>query len=202
MADRRGLIRERVLRVLLNNPSGTLSRYRIAKECGGSYPWVHELLGKLEREGLLEGTRVKDFKGLVTHWQKWRVEPGRRDYMLRKPFEVLGRTDLRYALTTYQAENLVQDYLFPSRIDFYIEPIDLPRWHSLLTKDGLVGKGNTRVLIGDTQVFYGASERSGLNIVSIPQLIVDLLTEGGVCVEAAEMLMGKEAKKIVSLPRL
>ena len=202
MAERRGLIRERALRILLNNPSGTLSRYRIAKECGGSYPWVHELLGKLEGEGLIEGTRVKDFKGLVARWQEWRVEPGRREYMLRKPLEVLSRSDLKYALTTYQAENLVQNYLFPSRIDFYIEPVDLPRWHGLLTKDGLVGKGNTRVLIGDTRVFYGASERGGLNIVSIPQLIVDLLTEGGVCVEAAEMLMGKEAKKLVSLPGL
>ena len=120
MAERRGLIRERVLRVLLNNPSGTLSKYRIAKECGGSYPWVHELLGKLEGEGLLEGTRVKDFKGLATRWQEWRVEPGTRGYMLRKPLEVLSRSDLKYALTTYQAENLVQNYLFPSRVDFYI----------------------------------------------------------------------------------
>ena len=202
MAERRGLIRERVLRVLLNNPSGTLSKYRIAKECGGSYPWVHELLGKLEGENLIEGTKVKDFKGLVARWVEWRVEPERREYMLRKPLEVLSRSDLRYALTTYQAENLVQNYLFPSRIDFYIEPTDLPRWHGLLTKDGLVGKGNTRLLIGDTQVFYGASERRGLNIVSAPQLIVDLLSEGGVCVEAAEMLMEKEAKKIVALPGL
>jgi hypothetical protein len=58
------------------------------------------------------------------------------------------------------------------------------------------------VLVGDTQVFYGASERSGLKIVSNPQLIVDLLTEGGVCMEAAEMLMEKEAKKFVALPGL
>lgn len=202
MAKRRGLIRERVLRILLNNPSGGLSKYRIAKECEGAYPWVHELLGRFESEGLLEGTRVRDFQGLIARWQKWRVEPGKREYMLRKPLEVLSKADLRYALTTYQAENLVQNYLFPSRIDFYIEPTDLPSWHGLLTKGGLVGKGNTRVLVGDSQVFYGASEVGDLNIVSIPQLIVDLLTEGGVCVEAAEMLMEKEAKKIVPLPGL
>lgn len=200
--ERRGLIRERVLRILLNNPSGNLSRYRIALESGGSYPWIHELLANLEREGLVRGTRVKNFKGLAAKWQKWRVEPRTREYMLRKPLDMLNKTMLDYALTTYQAENLIQNYLFPSRIDFYIHPADLPKWHDLLTKEGLVGRGNTRLLIGDLQVFYNVSERGGLKIVSTPQLIVDLLAEGGVCVEAAEMLMEKEAKKIGALPGL
>lgn len=201
MPERRGTIRERVLRILLNNPSGNLSKYRIAKESEGAYPWVHELLGNLEREGMLQGTKVKDFKRLIARWQEWRLEPSRREYMLRKPLDVLSRTSLAYALTTYQAENLVQNYLFPSRVDFYIKPKELPEWHRLLSKDGLVGKGNARVLIGDEQVFYRSSERGGLNIVSMPQLIVDLLSEGGVCVEAAEMLMEKGSKN-VSLPRL
>jgi len=201
MPERRGTIRERVLRILLNNPSGTLSKYRIAKESEGAYPWVHELLRNLEREGMLQGTRVTDFKKLMALWQEWRLKPSRREYMLRKPLDVLSRTSLAYAFTTYQAENLVQNYLFPSRVDFYIKPKELPEWHRLLSKEGLVGKGNTRVLIGDEQVFYRSSERDGLNIVSIPQLIVDLLSESGVCVEAAEMLMEKESKN-VSLPRL
>ena len=190
-----------MLRILLNNPSGTLSKYRIAKESEGAYPWVHELLGNLERGGTLQGTKVTNYKKLMALWQEWRLEPSRREYMLRKPLDVLSRTSLAYALTTYQAENLVQNYLFPSRVDFYIKPKELPEWHRLLSKEGLVGKGNTRVLIGDEQVFYHSSERGGLNIVSIPQLIVDLLSEGGVCVEAAEMLMEKESKN-VSLPRL
>lgn len=201
MPERRGTIRERVLRILLNNPSGNLSKYRIAKESEGAYPWVHELLGNLEREGMLQGTKVKDFKRLIARWQEWRREPSRREYMLRKPLDVLSRTSLAYALTTYQAENLVQNYLFPSRVDFYIKPKELPEWHRLLSKEGLVGKGNTRVLIGDEQVFYRSFDRGGLKIVSMPQLIVDLLSEGGVCVEAAEMLMEKESKN-VSLPRL
>ena len=129
---RRGVIRERVMRILLNNPRGNLSKYRIAKDSGGTYQWVHELLGNLEREGVLQRTRVTDFKGLVSRWQKWKIEPERREYMLRKPLDVLRKTNLNYALTTYQAENLVQNYLFPSRIDFYIEPTDLPKWHKLL----------------------------------------------------------------------
>jgi hypothetical protein len=200
--ERRGLIRERVLRILLNNPSGNLSKYRVAKLSGGAYPWIHEILGNLEREGLVKGTRVESFSGLIARWQKWRVEPKVREYMLRKPLDVLTKATLSFALTTYQAENLVQNYLFPSRVDFYINPAELLKWHDRLTREGLVGRGNTRVLIGDRQVFYNASDRSGLKVVSIPQLIVDRLAEGGVCVEAAEMLMEKESKKIGALPGL
>lgn len=194
-AKKRGTIRERVLRILLNNPGGALTKYRIAKEAGGTYPWIHDFLKGLERDRLIEGTHVKDYKRLMSRWQRWRLEPETREYMLRKPLSVFGRSDLPYALTTYQAENLVQNYLFPSRIDFYIVRSDLAKWHERLRGEGLVGKGNTRVLIADEHVFYNTSERSGFKIVSIPQLIVDLLAEGGVCDEAAEMLMEKESKR-------
>ncbi len=204
MTERRGVIRERVLRVLLNNQSGTLTKYRIAKETGGTYPWVHDLLAKLQEDGLIEGTRIKEFGKLIARWQQWRLAPEIREYMLRKPLSVFSKTDLAYALTTYQAENLVQNYLFPSRIDFYIKRSDLAKWHELLSGGGLVGKGNTRVLLADEHVFYNSSERGGFRIVSIPQLIVDLLAEGGVCVEAAEMLIEKESRrgKDVAIPEL
>lgn len=192
---KRGTIRERVLRILLNNPSGNLTKYRMAKEAGGTYPWVHDFLKELEQDRLVEGTAVRDYKELISRWQRWRLEPETREYMLRKPLAVFGKVDLPYALTTYQAENLVQNYLFPSRIDFYIKRPDLGRWHGALKAEGLVGKGNARVLITDEQVFYNASERGGFRVVSIPQLIVDLLAEGGVCVEAAEMLVEKESKR-------
>ncbi|MCX8181732.1 MAG: hypothetical protein N3D12_01310 [Candidatus Methanomethyliaceae archaeon] len=98
---------------------------------------------------------------------------------------------MQYALTTYQAENIVQRYLFPSRTDIYINKEDLEKWHQLITTDGLVGKGNLRLLISDAHVFYGSFQCQGLTIVCIPQLIVDLLEEGGVCTEAAERLIEK-----------
>lgn len=200
MLERRGLVRERVLRILLNNPSGDLTKYRVAKESEGTYPWIHELLEKLERSGAIKGTKVKDFKKLITLWQKWQVRPNRKEYMLRNPIDILRKTKLQYALTTYQAENIVQNYLFPSRVDFYINPRERDEWHRILSREGLVGKGNTRVLIGDEHVFYGSFEKNGLRVVSLPQLIVDLLNEGGVCVEAAERLLGKVSKNV--LPRL
>jgi len=66
-----------------------------------------------------------------------------------------------------------------------------------LASEGLVGKGNVRLLIADHHVFYGASERQGLNVVSLPQLIIDLLEEGGVCTEAAEKLLKKVQQHVI-----
>ena len=198
------MIRERVLRILLNNPSGIQSIYRIAKEAGGSYPWVYELLGTLEHYGVLKGTSVTDFRKLMALWQKWRITPDKREYMIRKPLDVLRKTGLSFALTTYQAENLVQNYLFPSRFDFYIKLDEFKQWHKILSREGLVGRGNVRVLMTDEHVFYKSFVLKGLNIVSVPQLIIDLFTEGGVCTEAGSMLIDKELRrsKSASLPGL
>ena len=60
-----------------------------------------------------------------------------------------------------------------------------------------MGKGNLRLLMDDEHVFYGSFEQKGLKVVSLPQLIVDLFDEGGVCVEAAEMLLKKVGKGFV-----
>jgi hypothetical protein len=185
----RGRVRERVLRILLNKPDGSLTKYRVAKEAGCSFSWVHEFLGKLEAMKLVKGTKVRDYVGLVGYWRKVKTKPYRKEYMHRDPLGLLRRTRLQYALTTYQAENLVQHYLFPSRIDLYIRERDAERWHEFIARDGLVGKGNVRLLLADCHMFYGSFERQGLKVVSLPQLIVDLFDEGGVCVEAAEKLL-------------
>jgi len=193
----RGRIRERVIRILLNEPTGTLTMYRISKEAKCSFPWVHEFLQKLEARGLINKTKVKDYTGLVKYWLEVKTKADKKEYMHRDPLNLLKQTSLQYALTTYQAENMVQHYLFPSRIDLYIMLEDADQWHELITKEGLVGKGNLRLLIADEHVFYGSFERGGLNIVSISQLIVDLFEEGGVCVTAAEKLIEKVVKDIV-----
>ena len=193
----RGRIRERVIRILLNEPTGTLTMYRISKEAKCSFPWVHEFLRKLEAKGLVNKTRVKDYTGLVKYWLEVKTKADKKEYMHRDPLSLLKQTSLQYALTTYQAENMVQHYLFPSRIDVYIRAEDAEQWHELITAEGLVGKGNLRLLIADDHVFYGFFKRRGLKIVSLPQLIVDLFEEGGVCVTAAEKLLEKVVKDIV-----
>lgn len=197
-SERRGYVKEKILRVLLNHPQERLTKYRIVKNSGANISWVIEFLKKLEKMELVDGTKVKNYRKIVRFWCDLRKRPQFREYMVKNPLELLKKTDLQYALTTYQAENFVQHYLFPSRIDFYINPTDREKWHRILIEEGLVGKGNTKVLIEDIHVFYNTSNKNGLNVVSIPQLVVDLLKEGGPCTEAAEMLMKKEEERFVS----
>lgn len=163
-----------------------------------SFPWTHEFLNKLQAQKLVKGTEVTDYAGLINYWLQIKTKPEKRDYMHKNPLDLIQTSKLPYALTTYQAENLVQHYLFPSRIDIYIKKKDLDKWHEELTAEGLVGKGNLRILMADEHVFYGAFERQDLTVVSIPQLIVDLLEEGGVCTEAAEKLISKVKQHAIS----
>jgi hypothetical protein len=193
----RGVVRERVIRVLLNEPDGTLTKYRLAKKAECSFPWLHEFLGKLEESRLVKSTEVVDYSGLVKYWLKVKTKPEKQEYICKDPTSLVKRAQMQYALTTYQAENLIQHYLFPSRTDFYIKAEDKQKWHDLTITEGLVGKGNTRLLTTDSHVFYNSFKRQDLDIVSIPQLIVDLLEEGGVCTEAAEKLVEKVTKHVL-----
>lgn len=172
-------------------PEGSLTKYKLAKKAESSFPWAHEFLNKLEDRKLVKGTKVTDYAGLINYWLQVKTKSEKKEYMHKDPINLIKKLKLPYALTTYQAENLVQHYLFPSRTDIYIKTEDAKEWHAQLTVEGLVGKGNVRLLITDPHVLYGSLRRQGLTVVSIPQLIIDLLEEGGVCTEAAEKLIQK-----------
>ena len=57
--------------------------------------------------------------------------------------------------------------------------------------NGLVGKGNTRIIIADPHLIKNSIKRQGFYLVSKSQLICDLLIEGGVAKDAASRLIGK-----------
>ena len=111
--------------------------------------------------------------------------------MIKEPLKLLKKVKLPYVLTTYQAENLMQYHLFPTRIDLYIKQEDRQKWHALLMKEGLYGKGNVRIMVADDHIGYGRRKIKGLFVVALPQLIIDLFAEGGPAAEAAEMLLAK-----------
>ncbi len=194
----RGILREQIIRVLLVEPDGSLTKYRLAKKAQCSFPWTHEFLQKLKKLNLTDGTKVTNYQGLIKYWLEIKTKPEKKEYMHKDPVSLLENTKIQYALTTYQAENLVQRYLFPSRTDLYVERKDAEEWNKLLTVEGLVGKGNVRLLIAEDHVFYGSFKRQNLNVVCIPQLIVDLFQEGGVCTEAAEKLLQKVEQHVIS----
>ena len=185
----RGDKRERILRVLLNSKEA-LSKNELSKQAECTRQWVILFLKELEKKKLIKDTRQIDGKKLLQFWISISKKPRKfRSYMVKEPLELLKKVKLEYALTTYQAENIVQRYLFPSRIDVYIKERDLDKWHKIMTKNGLYGKGNIRIIIADEHVMYGKRTINGLSVVSTPQLIIDLTKEGGPCQEAAEMLM-------------
>lgn len=57
------------------------------------------------------------------------------------------------------------------------------------TESELLGGGNTRINVLDDHVFYNQQAVDGFSTVSIPQLILDLLAEGGPCEKAAMKLI-------------
>lgn len=60
-----------------------------------------------------------------------------------------------------------------------------------MAENGLVGKGNLRILYGDDHAFYKSSKVDDLTLASTPQTIFGLYTGGSVCVEAGDMLLEK-----------
>jgi DNA-binding Lrp family transcriptional regulator len=185
----RGFNKERIIRVLLNHANADVTKYRVAKLAAVSEPWCREYTDRLEQDGLLDDTQVLKPRKLYEKWRDIRIQPNQITVSLQEPMQLLEETDLKYALTTYQAENLHQGLLFPSTTDFYVAPEEIENWLQIIEEKGLLGGGNTRLRATDNHVFYNTGEVDGFTTVSIPQLIVDLLDEGGPCEEAAETLI-------------
>jgi len=188
---KRGFAKERIIRVLLNCDGGEVTKYRVAKEAETSEAWTREYTSKLEDRGLLDDTEVLEPRKLYEEWQRIRIEPNKLDVALQQPEKLLRETELDYATTTYAAENLHQGFLFSSRTDFYVHPDQIEDWLKIVEEKGMIGGGNTRLLATESHVFYEKSHVRELDTVSVPQLIVDLLDEGGPCEEAAEKLIDK-----------
>ena len=192
----RGLKRERILRVLLTEPK-PLSKNELSKKAQCTRQWVILFLRELEKKKLVKTTTIIDPAQLIKYWITIHKKPKKyREYMVHEPLKLLKKIKCDYALTTYQAENIVEHHLFPSRTDIYIKEKDLKTWHSNLLQQGLYGKGNVRIIMVEEHVSYGRKKINGLFIVSLPQLIIDLFLEGGPAAEAAEMLLAKLKKHV------
>ncbi|MFH1636934.1 MAG: hypothetical protein ABIB71_00750 [Candidatus Woesearchaeota archaeon] len=186
---------KRIILELLHHPEGSLTKYRIAKETGTNISWVIHFLRKLEKKKLVKNTKVTGFSGLVDYYIALCGKTKQLDFHLPQPLEYLKKSGMEYALTTYSAENLISHHLFPSRTDVYVKNEDIEEWKKELFSKGLAGKGNLRLLVAnDNYLFKFTQKIKGLNVVSIPLLMIDLKKEGGVCLQAYEHL----AKQYVS----
>jgi len=184
----------RVFRVLLapekDKRPGTW--YKIAKEAETAYGWTHSILSRLQDKGYIKGTNILDPEALFRTWLARPRHRKYREYHIKKPVNILSLDhEPEYAITTYFAEEVVGAYLFPRYLDLYVEKKQTIYWHDQLTNRGYAGKGNVRLLLDEPHVFYGTRTVKGRRIVSIQQLILDLLAEGAECAEAAQLLIGR-----------
>ncbi len=188
----RGAKTDRIFRILLCHPQEGLTKYRIAKLAHAQETHVYLLLRKLQKLGLVEDTRVTNHKELLSEWSRLTLRYESRSYMLKDILNSIKNTNLDYALTTYQAETKLNHYLFPSITDLYIRVGEFDKWHEFLVSEGaLVGGGNVRLRWYDDHTFYYSFMVNHYRMVSVPQLIVDLIREGSVAVQAAEMMSSK-----------
>ena len=180
---------DRIYRTLLKSTNEDRTSYRIAKETGISTSWVYYVLEVLESKGFIIDTKVIKPKKLLRAWANRPDRRLYREYHIRDPKDVLLKSSYEYVLTTYYADNLIAQYLFPRYFDIYIHFDDAKNWHDYLMKHGLYGRGNFRVFVDDEYVFRNKKVINDYSVVSIQQLIVDLLREGAECTHAAELLM-------------
>lgn len=190
----RGMKTERILRVLLDYPEGELTRYRIAKEANVTEAWCHELLNRYESNSWINDTTVQDARPLFDAWLDARISPTTVDVSLQNPVETITDTGFRHVFTTTTAENKTQGYLFPTTTDVYIDPMDSQTWLRFIQENALIGGGNTQIRVTDEHVFYNSRQIMGVDLVSEPQLVIDLLAQGGPAVEAAENLIERRYK--------
>jgi hypothetical protein len=181
---------ERIIRILLETPDGSLTAYRIHKKAECSEQWTGSYLKKLEKMNLIKRTKVIDIIGLFQQWLTIRSPLQYAAYHTQKdPLQIIKNAHLSYALTTYQADTLIHRYLFPTRTDIYILEDELDLWHQILISQGLVGPGNIRIIIADPHIIKNSVQQKGFFIVGRSQLICDLLMEGGVARDAAHLLI-------------
>jgi len=190
-ARERGFKKERLHRVLLNHGAGELSRYAVANEADVSTSWAYDYLAQLEDDGLIEDTTVIDPAALYDRWLETRIKPNSVRVSLQQPLDMIREVGLDYALTTDEAEQVHQGFLFASTTALYVREEDIDDWLDVIEQNGFVGGGNTELRATDEHVFYNTQTVDEVTTVSIPQLIVDLRDEDGPAVEAANRLMDR-----------
>ena len=133
-----GVKRERIIRVLMNTPDGSLTKYSVAKLSNCSTSWTLDFLQNITDLGYIKNTKVEKPKELLKYWASIGRKESRFDFFIQSPNDFLQNIDLAYVLTTYAAENILNHYLFPTRTDIYINKIDLLAWKK---RDGHIPVG-------------------------------------------------------------
>jgi len=79
------IVKDRLTRILLNNPDGTLTKYRLSKISNCKFPTVHRTLKKFEEMALIKGTKVTDIRKLMLSGKNWELIPAKKEYLIQNP---------------------------------------------------------------------------------------------------------------------
>jgi hypothetical protein len=187
----------KIVRRLLIEPERTWSVTNLSSATDVSIGFVSRVLATLERDAYVVRnrgeTRLKDFDDLLDAWVQspQATEMTVEGVSLKKPGEVLqtiadlGRSG--YALTAEAAAEQLAPFARFNRVELYVK--DFGPWQKALRLTPVPVGANVRLIKSeDMGVFDGTLSRRGFEIVSLPQLYVDLMRRQGAGAEAAAFL--------------
>ena len=189
----------RVVRWLLIKPERSWRLQDMADAADASVGFVSRTFATLERDAYLErsanGTRLTDRDALLDAWASADVpadQIAERVSLLPGPEAIIGaikslEAPPRYAATAEAAADQIAPFARFSRVDLYVD--DPAAWEKRLQLTAVPRGGNLALIVPeDPGVFDGAAPARGLNVVSGPQLYVDLTRRDGAAAEGARFL--------------
>lgn len=180
----------RIARYLLVNAGSNVSITQLARETGLSPAGVFRVVEGLELRGYVERDtwrRVKltDPGKLLTDWAaSWSVDRNAKSLfftMEKSPSSILKKVagasrefGLRYAATLMAGASLIDPYVRYDDVWIYTDSMSSD-WETALDLKSTDSGANLVLLTPyDSGVYYGVRTLSGVNVVSEPQLYVDL----------------------------
>lgn len=176
--------------------------YEFASRTGIAFSWVHGTFDLLRQHGWIDlrhGLSVRDAPAIFDWWLQHSSAPRYHSLHVANAWDaskrLLKEFGIQNAFTTYYAENACQGHLYPRRADVYVRQADLSeaRRHLVHDLDAQLGGTNFRLVYGDDHVLdekltmpTAAGRR---DLAPLPQVILDLMREGGSAREAADLLI-------------
>ena len=190
---------QKIIRVLLNKKE--LSLRKLSKESNVSLGLTVKITNQLKLTGYISKRAkisVRNYYKLLNAWaysvsikEIPTIEfnaAERPQYLIKKIANLANKNKLKYAFTLFSATEICCPYVSPNETHLYIR--EKEKW-TILEKNNIfpAQKGNIKLMVVDDSFFYNIQTINSVNIISYPQLYVDLFSYGGRGEEAAQELL-------------
>ena len=193
---------EQVIRVLLNKKNVKLRE--LAKESNVPLSLTVKNTNALEKSKYIEkkvNIHVINQSKLLKAWaytisireiDKIEFSAAERpQFIIKKIANILSKNNVKYAFTLFSALEILSPYVTPAETHLYILEKDQEKIKKLFEKESILPaqKGNVICFLADENYFYNMQNIHDFNVVSTPQLYVDLFSYGGRGEDAAQHLL-------------